>query len=231
MKNASYALLTIALGIGALRPLRAGTPETPHLTFVTEYIRELATNEKLRASAEEEISQAKNDNESLRNAIHGSTRIQLELQSQIDTLKDMRLNKPFETVIPAIMAFYHQKIELSQKMIDGSGAFLAGPKPGVDLGALVADMPKVRAKMEFIDETLFKDTTPLTYATLIDMRPDSQDHCSHLIITKAERTKIIGELNDYFKTIDEKDQDYNVTAAHLFKTLLLERKCSDEPWE
>jgi len=83
--------------------------------------------------------------------------------------------------------------------------------------------------MEFVDETLFKDTTPLTFAMLIDMKPDSKNHCSHLIITKAERVKLIADLNDSFKMIDDKDQNYNVSAAHLLKTLLLDRKCSDEP--
>jgi len=231
MKIASCALLTIALGIGAVPSLRAGPPETPHLTFVTEYLRELAINESLHASADKEMSEAKSDNESLRNAIHCSTRIQLELQSQIDTLKEMRLNPPFETLIPDTIGFYRVQIALHQKMIDISSAFLAGPKPGVDFGALIAEMPKIRAKMEFVDETLFKDTTPLTFAMLIDMTPDSKNHCSHLIITKAERVKLIADLNDSFKTIDDQDQNYNVSGAHLLKTLLLGRKCSDEPWE
>ena len=126
--------------------IRAEAPETTHLAFVTEYIRELATNERLRASAEEEMSQAKNTNESLRNAIHCSTRIQLELQSQIDTLKGMRLNPPFETLISDTIGFYRVQIALHQTMIDISSNFLAGPKPGVGYGELLAEMPKVRPK-------------------------------------------------------------------------------------
>jgi hypothetical protein len=35
----------------------AETPETPHLAFVTEYVRELAAVEDIRAAAEQELNQ------------------------------------------------------------------------------------------------------------------------------------------------------------------------------
>src|SRR5437879_10258918 len=81
----------------------AERPETPHLAFVTEYVRELAATENVRASAEKELTQAKDATDSLVIAIHNSTLIQLELQSQIAMLKGMKLNQPFKELIPHIM--------------------------------------------------------------------------------------------------------------------------------
>jgi hypothetical protein len=209
----------------------ADKPETSHLAFVTEYIRELAATEDIRAAAEQEQKQATQD-EMLPNAIHTSTRIQLELRSQIGMLKGMRLNPPFDAFIPDVMEFYKQKIVLHQRLIEISSAFIEGPKPGVDYGKLSVDVPKIRATLESIDESLLH-LTPAIFATLIDVKPDSKNHASHLIITKAEREKLIGSLTDRFGSkLDQKDQNFTVSAASVLKAYLLkDYKCSDDPWE
>src|SRR5208337_3689333 len=94
-------------------------------------------------------------------------------------------------------AFDEEKIRLYQRLIDISGAFLAGPKPNVDYGKLAAEVPKIRAQLEYIDHSLF-DTAPLVFAVLIDQKPDSKNHVNHLIITRAERAKLIDDLNRDF---------------------------------
>ena len=52
--------------------------ETPHLAFVTEYIRQLAAIEDVRAAGEKELKQGSQD-DMFAIAIHNSTAIQLEL--------------------------------------------------------------------------------------------------------------------------------------------------------
>lgn len=96
---------------------------------MTEYIRELGAIEDVRAAGEKELAQAKDDSERLLDAIHASTLIQLELQSQIEMLKAMKLNAPYEELISNITTIYAQKIKVHQKLIDITTAFLAGPKP------------------------------------------------------------------------------------------------------
>jgi hypothetical protein len=60
--------------------------ETPHLEFVTEYIRELAAIQDIRESAESDLKQ---DPEAVfSNCIHSSTLMQLELGSQISQLSE-----------------------------------------------------------------------------------------------------------------------------------------------
>jgi hypothetical protein len=212
------------------RPVK---PETPHLEFVTEYIRELAAVERIRAAGEDENNQDKKDDKlPFAGAIHTSTLFELELGSQVKMLRGMRLNAPFDELIPNITAFYERKIVLWRGMRDISSAFIGGPKEGVDYSKLAAEMPQLRGELDFIDQALF-EATPTVFATLIDMKEDSKGHASHLIITKEEEIRLISKLGDSFGTkLEQKDQDYIVSAARVLKDYLnKDFKCSDEPWE
>ncbi len=206
-------------------------PETSHLEFFKEYIRELAAVERIRAAAEEENSKSTDDTR-FTNAIHASSLFQLELGSQIRMLRGMNLRPPFEDLIPSITTFYERKIELWKRMTEISRAFVGGLKPGVDYSKLGAEMPQVRAQLEYIDQALF-EASPMVFATLIDEKPDSKNHVSHLIVTKAEREKLISDITtDFGPKLDQKDANYTVSAAKVLKDYLLKDfKCSDEPWE
>jgi hypothetical protein len=205
-------------------------PETSHLAFVKEYIRELSAIESIRASGEKDLRDKKSSIFS--NSIHSGTLFELELRSQIGMLKSMNLKPPFEELIPNITVFYEHKIALWQRITDISSAFMEDPKPDVDYGKLLAELPKIRAQLDYIDHALF-EVTPGIFATLIDLRPDSKNHASHLIITKAERAALIADLNvDFGSKLDQKDQNYTVSAAKVLKQYLLkDYKCSDDPWE
>jgi hypothetical protein len=206
--------------------------ETPHLEFFTEYIRELAANEHARAAAAQELMAASTLNDKLLDGIHGSTVIQLELRAQMQMLKGMRLDSPFETLVPNIIEFYQQKIVLHQTMIDISSSVLDGPKPTVDYGKMTSEMPKIRASLDEIDHALF-EATPMIFATLIDPKPDSLNHLSHLVITKSERDKLVSAITTTFgEKLDQNTQNYIVSSASVLKAYLLKGyKCADEPWQ
>jgi hypothetical protein len=103
-----------------------------------------------------------------------------------------------------LTAFDGDKIELHQRLIEISNNFVGGSKPGVDYDKLAAEMPKIRAKLEYVDRTIF-EATPLVFATLIVQKPDSKNHVSHLIITKAERARLLESLTDRFGSkLDQK---------------------------
>src|SRR5689334_18747312 len=128
-KRALIAFLLLAgLAAGlAKSPHAPGSqPETPHLRFVKEYVRELIEDEDWKKNSEKELTEAKTPNEQFSNGIYVSKSIQLELRSQIAMLKGMRLNDPFDMLIPTLIASYQRQIELHQKFIDISGKFLAG---------------------------------------------------------------------------------------------------------
>jgi hypothetical protein len=212
------------------RPVK---PETPHLEFVTEYIRELAAVERIRTAGEEENNQDKKDDKlSFASAVHTSTLFELELGSQVKMLKGMRLNAPFDFLIPRVTVFYERKIVLWRRIREISSAFIGGPKDGVDYSKLGAEMPQIRGELDFIDQSLF-EATPGVFATLIDMKADSKGHANHLIITKEDRARLISKLDDSFGAkLDQKDQNLTVSAATVLKGYLnKDFKCSDEPWE
>jgi hypothetical protein len=93
-------------------------------------------------------------------------------------------------------------------------------------------MPKARAKLDYIDKTLF-EATPVIFTTLIDMRPDSQGHASHLLITKAEREDLIKTIDtDFGPKLDDKNANFTISSAWVLKAgLQKDFKSSDDPWD
>ena len=193
---------------------------------------ELIEDEILRATCEKEMKQAKTPNEQFSAGIYGSKSIQLELRSQIAMLKSMRLNNPFDTLIPNLIGFYQQQIQLHQNLIDISGKFLTGPKAGVDYQASATKVPEIRAELDAVGKAAF-EAAPLVFMTLIDLKPDSQDHVSHLMITKAEKSDLQDQLDIILKDEPDKgDHDYYISAAMVLRgALQKEYKCADDPWE
>ena len=105
------------------------------------------------------------------------------------------------------------------------------PKAGVDYTKMVARMPEINASLEYIDQSIFQ-TMPLVFALLIDEKPDSKGHMSHLNITKAQRQKLIDNINGLFgDSLDKKNKNWTVSSAALLKAYLLkDYKCIDE-WQ
>jgi hypothetical protein len=207
-------------------------PETPHLEFVKEYIRELTLDEDLEVSTTKELSQAKTPGEQFATGIYTNKSIELELSSQVSMLKSMRLDPPYERLIPDLIDAYQIEIDLHQKLMEISSKFIAGPKPGVDYQALVAKVPQLRAELETTQKAIFQ-ASPVVFMTLIDPKADSQDHVSHLVITKAEKADLQEDLDILLKDQSEHgDHDYYISAAMILRAGFLKgHKCADEPWD
>ena len=233
--RASVILLLLAsVAAGQAKPAHVPKPkpETPHLTFVKEYVRELIEDEDLKTNIEKELGEAKTPNGQFSSGIYFSKSTQLELRSQIAMLNSMRLNDPFDTLIPSLVSSYQLQIQLHQKMIDISSKFLGGPKAGVDYQVLAAKVPEIRAELDDARKVVF-DAAGLVFMTLIDEKPDSQGHVSHLLVTKAEEADLQDRLNIMLRDEPDKgDHDYYVSAAMVLRAGLQKgHKCADEPWE
>lgn len=213
--------------------------ETPRYNVVAEFIRELGDTKNLQDTANIEQAQTEKmewvekTQQAMSNAIRNSTLAALKLNQSNFILKNMTLGKPFDTLLPAMIAWNEQKIMLHTEISKIAKIFIGGPKPGVDYSAPVARMPEITAGMEFANESIFK-LTPLIFATLIDDKPDSKNHLSHLIITKAEGKELADSINSYFgSSLNEKNQNWTVSAASVLRTYLTKNgyKFSDDPWE
>lgn len=235
MNKIAIALFLVNIAVGQTKPAhpaRTPKPETPHLNVVKEYVRELAEDEDLKTTGEKELSEAKTLDERFLAGIYYSKSSQLELRSQIRMLQSMHLNDPFDTLIPSLVAFYGDQINLHQKLIDISGKFLAGPKEGVDYQALAAKLPEIRAELDDSRKSVFQ-AAALVFMTLIDEKPDPQGHVSHLVITKAEKSDLQDQLEIMLKGEPDKgDHDYYMSAAMVLRGGLQKgHKCADEPWD
>lgn len=221
---AAFIAAVFAMGSGSA----ACAQETPHLQFVTEYVRELSETERLRQRAQDDLKGSKNP---LADCIRNTTSLKLELQSQVAIMKGMTLKAPFAGLPDQIADFYQQKINLYDRFANACSTMIAGPQPGVDYGKIAGEMPQITAKLDYVDHALF-EAAPLIFATLIDEKPDPQGHVSHLVITNAERTQLLSEIQTEFgEKLDAQDTGYLVGSAAVVKSYLLKDfKGSDDPW-
>ena len=237
INNMKYApiIIILLLSISATSSATGKKHETPHYDVVVEYIRSLGAIHNIQRTAGIEFQE---DNQSdnpgiakLMSGIRSSTRIKLELNASIAMLKRMKLKKPFETLLPTTIEWYQRKIDLHNEMIKISETFIDGPKLGVDYSKMSARMPEITAKVEYIDESIFQ-MMPLVFALLIDEKPDSAGHMSHLNITKEQRQKLVDNINGWFgESLDKEKKNWTVSTAALLKAYLLkDYKCTDE-WQ
>jgi hypothetical protein len=213
--------------------------ETSHYDFVAEFIKELGDTKISQDIATREMAETKNmglaekNQETMMSIIRNGTRVKLKLRENNNMLKAMNLKDPFEKLIPALIYWNEQKIKLYDELIKISKTFLEGPKSNVNYAKLAARMPELTASMEYVDESIFK-LTPMVFMLLIDQKPDSQNHLSHLTITKDEGQKLSDKLNNYFaSSMDEKNQNWTVSSASVLRTYLTEKgyKFSDDQRE
>lgn len=211
----------------------AKAKDTPHYDVVAEYIRALGAIYNIQQTASKEYEDDKdNPIKKMMDAIRNGTRFKLELSSSIGALKRMTLKKPFDELIPNTIYFYKKKMELYEEIIKISKQFVdTVPKPGVDYSKMVARMPEITASIEYIDESIFQSMV-LVFALLIDEKPDSEGHMSHLNITKAQRQKLLDDINALFaESLDKEKKNWTVSSAALLKVYLLkDYKCKDE-WQ
>lgn len=206
--------------------------DTLHYDVAAEYIRSLGAIHNIQLLATKEMQDDKDDPvKKLLSGIRSSTRIKLELGASISALEGMTLKEPFDTLLPTTIHWYKEKINLHNELIAVSKAFLAGPKPGVDYSQMSARMPEITAMLEYIDESIFKSMV-LVFALLIDEKPDSKGHMSHLNISRAQRQKLIDNIDGSFgPSLNKKDKNWTVSSAALLKAYLLkDYKCTDE-WQ
>jgi hypothetical protein len=200
--------------------------------FVTEYVRQLGTLERLRESAEVENKKDQGNIQAvMMNCVRNSERFQLQLREYMSVLPKFKLQQQVQAVTTGIAKFYEYKYKIWQEISKNCSEFLT-QRDGVDYQLLAANAPKLTAQLEYLDKSIF-ETVPLVFASLINPREDKEKHLSHIVITKAERDTLVRSLNSYFgKKLLAVDQNYTVSSASVLRSYLIEKgyKTSDEPW-
>lgn len=209
--------------------------DTSHYVVLSEFVRELVETRNNEDIAQSELASVPKGNtrEVMMTIIRNGTRVKLRLSATIARLQGMHLGPPFETVIPTLIDFYKQKLDLYDDMVETGKTFAEGPKPGVDYAKLSAHMPEVTAMVEYVDESIFK-MTPMMFALVISQKPDSQNHLSHMAITRKQCQELLASLQRGFgASMDAKEQNWTVSSASVLRTYLRDKgyKYSDDPWQ
>jgi len=199
-------------------------------TVFSEHVNQLSAMQDLYDTAAKELKET-DSNGKMATMIRNGTRIKLELSRNIAMLKANSAPPPYEFITPNVIHVYEKKIELHEMLIEIASQFIGGPKPNVDYGKMAAEMPKITAMLEYADKTLYT-VTPAFCLMLVDDRADSKGHLTHLVITKAERKKVLKHIDAVFgKRLLEKNPSYNVGSVVLIKKFLQGKHLSaDDPW-
>lgn len=185
--------------------------------FADEYIRELSELQDISDEAQAEQKSARNSNEQMTNAVHFSSAMILAMRADIGILAAVKADTD---TVNSLVGIYQSSIPQHQRLIDISTIFLGGPKAGVDYGALGAEVPQVRAKIESLGK-LYLLMSNLTFAQLVSLEPDSKGHASRLNITQAERDELVRHINRSFgKHLNEKNQSHFSSGAWLLRANL-----------
>lgn len=226
-------ILFVALLSVAAQAAPSGRPlprvnETP-LQFVTNYVTQLATFQNIRRNALQEM---KTESAPGMACVHNNTRYDLESAAAVVGFRRTHLIGVDADVqkIPSEFAdFYELRQKTMGQMTTICSAFAEGPKEGVDYKGLVAILPKLRAQLEYLDNSI-TEASPLIFATLISDVPDSKGHTSHLVITCDERKGLVSHIDDLFgQEMSDKEVSSEVQQARMIRTKVLEFKCADEP--
>jgi hypothetical protein len=198
-------------------------PATPVYEVVEAHLRTLTAihNIQISSLAELEADKAAEANPMF-GAIRSFTKYKLELAAGIASLKDKHFDKPYETIIPHILTCYKEEYAVYGGMLDISKTFASPvPKKGVDYDALAARMPELRAKLEYLDETLFQGSKLLSLALIDTKKVDSKGNVSHLVITKRQREQLIERIDGTFREDMKKDQkNWTTLSAEIIKVVL-----------
>jgi hypothetical protein len=224
----SAAIALWCAPVQSAAPIRA----TSSFDFFSRYVSDAATFEDLRAEARAELK-PNDPKDTVMNCIHSGTAFDLEMAAAIRRMRGMKLATGLaetDEVPQDIASIYELRRAAMAKLTSLCTTMAEGPKPGVDYAAVAAEMPKLRAQLEYLDKTEYQ-ASPLVFATLLSNRPDSQNHMSHMVITRDQRKRLLDQIEIAFgDKLKDEHAIYAVAEMQLFRDKLIEFKCADDPW-
>jgi hypothetical protein len=113
---------------------------------------------------------------------------------------------------------HKNRIAVVQEMNGIAKAFLEGPKPGVNYGAMSARSPELTAQIEQIDKIMFSMAQALFFGLVDEGRVGTDGNLHHLLLTKKQRSAMVGLIDNIFgRTLEDKNASNIVSAAWVIK--------------
>jgi TPR repeat protein len=225
------------LGLTSIGDFSLATPssaaDTP-LEFVQKYIHAVSSIEYIRATSEKELAAEPDSTQITLTCIRSTEALNLELLASIAIMNSTHLQTGFGAdEAPQLAAGYFalkREAENELGSICASAIADESKKSGVDYGAILVNMAKITARINYIDKLIYQNSG-LVFMTLISKRPDSQNHMSHLVITRSERAALLETIVASFgDKLEKPDKKYTVAIGQLFIDKLTEFRPFDDPW-
>lgn len=244
MKKIIFAILLIPLVFSSIADAKEvkkskKSKDTAPYAIVNEYIRHLGTMHEIQSAAKKEAENTRDDENatpytSLLNSINANTKMIYELRFSINTLKGMHISREhFTDTLPMTAGIYKDQLKLYEESKDIAKKTIGMNPEKADLSKMskmLSRMPEIRANIEYLDETLFKMMV-MVFAVLIDEKPDSEGHMSHLNISIEQRDKLIENIDGYFgDSLNQENKNYIVGSAWLLKSYLQKDYLCTNEW-
>jgi hypothetical protein len=220
-------IAAFAVCVGLCAPLPCFADTSAPYAFAAAFIRTLGDLETVRDNAKADLKSGGNPME---DCVRNMESFQLELNGDIAMLKQIHLTGQLSDAPSTFANLFSDERDQYRAMEDYCTKLIT-PDPKVDYTALAGEAPKITARLNYIDESIFK-SSPLVFGALIRPTPDAQNHMSHLSITRAQRDELASSIKSKFgKKLDAKDQNFTVSAASTLLFYLEKKgyKGSDEP--
>jgi hypothetical protein len=184
----------------------------------SEFVRELEVLYRLQETAKKELAEDNSTHGKLMTGIRMGSRTVFEMNDSINRLGRIAVAGQWAEFRDLLKELHKQRIATGQEMTQMDKAFLAGPEPGVNYGAMAARAPELTAQIEQIDNTILKMAQVMFFGLVNDGRVGPDGNLHHLLLTKKERTAMIQLIDKIFgPTLESKDASSIVTAAWTIK--------------
>lgn len=198
---------------------------TTEYAFVQEYVRVLGRIESIRRTAQ-------GDGLDMAGCVRNMERFRIELDGDARVFAGMRLAREDDETRELLAGLLARDASSHALFGDACSQILRGPRPGVDLGNISAQMPRVTALIEAIENSLYEMSGQVFMTMLDRQRANSAGNVDRLVITGEERQSLLRMLDEEFDAdTSNQNPDWVIRSAEDLKAELSrsEWKSADEP--
>ncbi len=222
-----YARPLYFLAACAMAAQSALAQDSTPLQFVTQYLDDFAAVERIRVSEEQALKVPAADMVSI--CVDSGNRYRRELGEQVARMRSLRIPSPSQNLPEKIAGLYSRKLELYHEVIAACSAFKGRSAGDVDSLEVMAAVAKYDAGVDAIDRELFRSAS-VVFWTLLQRRTETREHPSRLVITAAQKAKLLRRIErDFGAELQDEQQTYLVNAGSVIHDYLENHKASDEP--
>lgn len=230
---AALFIVVVSYGTSAHAQRSPGADQkAARVALVREFVRETEVLYRLQQTSKKEFAENPSGNGKLMTSIRTGTRTLFEMNDSINRLNMIPVSGQWAEFRELLKKLHQERAGVVQEITAASKALLTGPQPGVDYGAMMARAPELTAQMEATDKSIFTMSQAMFFALVDEGRQGADGNLDHLLLTKAERSRMVQSVEKSFGPIlEDNNASHIVGAAWAIKygLTLSKYKSADEP--